>query len=486
MSVNFNQFYVPAPLAAASSASPSSDSSSSGSSASLSSPDVRSGRHRAPLSQALANYVSFPFPFVKKPKLRKNPNGKTGNGDKGKSKIPRDGQQQCQASGQRLHGGATPLVGEHWRKTPTGAYVPLTLLELSVRNICTQLLMDQPDVLQGALPTELATSVLQWLRQHHALGKTQFQILAPFLLYEWNLAGQTDVEDSWFDDLPSTPLQHVKNIDVSGCHRLQQLGSEWGRPVVELPSLTIACFQDCTKLSCDSIEMLQFSTKLTQLNLSGCSSVNDGCLKALRGLVHLKSLELVRLIVVDRILQIGQLMSLQVLVIRGCQDIGDDGMRSLAGLTELTYFDARHCGQVHSIPTEWRQLQVLLLGYTAFAESDAAVLQHLLNLRELELRKCRILKRGFQFISRLPKLERLGLAETALTDAGLLEICNGIPYLRALNISNTEISDAGAVGLAKLKELRILRMDAPGITNRALANLSFLSRLERLDLFGAK
>ncbi|RLN81649.1 hypothetical protein BBJ28_00024950 [Nothophytophthora sp. Chile5] len=436
MSVNFNQFYVPAPLAAASSASPSSDSSSSRSSASLSSPDVHSGRHRAPLSQALANYVSFPFPFVKKPKLRKNPNAKTGNGDKGKSKMPRDGQQQRQASSQRLRGGATPLVGEHWRKTPAGAYVPLTLLELSVRNICTQLLMDQPDVLQGALPTELATSVLQWLRQHHVLGKTQFQILAPFLLYEWNLAGQTDVEDSWFDDLPSTPLQHVKNIDVSGCHRLQQLGSEWGRPVVELPSLTIACFQDCTNLSCDSIEMLQFSTKLTELNLSGCSSVSDGCLKALRGLVHLKSLELVRLIVVDRIL--------------------------------------------------WRQLQVLLLGYTAFAESDAAVLQNLLNLQELELRKCRILKRGFQFISRLPKLERLGLAETALTDAGLLEICNGVPYLRALNISTTEISDAGAVGLAKLKELRILRMDAPGITNRALANLSLLSRLERLDLFGAK
>lgn len=90
---------------------------------------------------------------------------------------------------------------------------------------------------------------------------------------------------------------------------------------------------------------------------------------------------------------IGQIKSLEVLVIRGCQDICDDGMSSLSGLANLKYFDARHCSKIHSIPTEWTQLEVLLLGYTAFAESDAAVLQYLTNLHELELRKCRIMKR---------------------------------------------------------------------------------------------
>lgn len=80
-------------------------------------------------------------------------------------------------------------------------------------------------------------------------------------------------------------------------------------------------------------------------------------------------------------------------MIRGCQEISDDSMNSLCGLTSLKYFDARHCSRVHSIPTEWTQLQVLLLGYTAFAESDAAVLQYLTGLQELELRMCRIMKR---------------------------------------------------------------------------------------------
>ena len=93
---------------------------------------------------------------------------------------------------------------------------------------------------------------------------------------------------------------------------------------------------------------------------------------------------------------------------------------------------------------------------------------------------------GFQLISRLKHLERLDLGETSLTDNELLEICNGNRNLKALNISDTEVSDNGTFGLAKLTELRVLRLDTKLVTNRALANVSFLSRLEKLDLFGAK
>ena len=90
---------------------------------------------------------------------------------------------------------------------------------------------------------------------------------------------------------------------------------------------------------------------------------------------------------------IGGVNSLEVLVIRGCHDVSDASMGFLTGLTRLKYFDARHCHKIHSIPTEWSQLQVLLLGYTAFAESDTAVLQHFTELQQLELRKCHIMKR---------------------------------------------------------------------------------------------
>lgn len=93
---------------------------------------------------------------------------------------------------------------------------------------------------------------------------------------------------------------------------------------------------------------------------------------------------------------------------------------------------------------------------------------------------------GVEFICRLQHLTRLGLAETALTDAGLVAICAHLKRLRALEISGTEVTDAGTLGLARLVDLEVLAMDTAGITNRSLANLASLPRLEKLDLFGAK
>lgn len=68
-------------------------------------------------------------------------------------------------------------------------------------------------------------------------------------------------------------------------------------------------------------------------------------------------------------------------------------MHHLSSLINLTYFDARHCDLVHSIPSQWTELRVLLLGFTAFAEADTGVLLSMTSLTELDVRKCRILKR---------------------------------------------------------------------------------------------
>ncbi|KAF1792163.1 Leucine-rich repeat domain, L domain-like [Phytophthora cactorum] len=219
MSANYNHFYVPAPLAASSSDSSSSSSSSS-----------------------LANYVAFPFPFVSKPKI-----GVRNKRNKSKTK----------SLDKKPH---NPHNGPHSRATAP------------VRSLCAQLLVHHgQDALQaGVLPPEVASNVLQWLKQHYVLDKPQFQALTPFLLLEWNLADQQEVEDSWFDDIPETTMESVKSIDVTGCIHLQQLGSEWGRHVNRLPELLAASFQGCSGLSKESIETLKFSTKLTTLNFSGC------------------------------------------------------------------------------------------------------------------------------------------------------------------------------------------------------------------------
>ncbi|CAH0518541.1 unnamed protein product [Peronospora belbahrii] len=382
----------------------------------------------------------------------------------------------------------------------------------------------------------MASKVLEYLQHYYLLEKAQFHALVPVLTLEWNLANEQNVQDSWFDHIPNSTLEKVKRINVSGCIHLQHLGSD-KQQTVKLPELIVALFQGCSGLLRQSIEMLILSTKLTVLDLSGCLNLDDKCLGKLTTLEHLKSLQLtgcckltdkgvhhllkmtkleklrlgrcrkltdgafdsfassfltLRELDVaycrlsDKTMQhIGWIKSLEVLVIRGCHEISDESMASLCGLTSLRYFDARHCNKIHSIRTEWTQLRVVLLGYTAFAESDAPALQFLTELEELDLRTCRIAKRGFQSISGLKHLERLDLAETSLTDSGLLEICNGTKKLKALNIADTDISDNGASGLSKLKELRMLCLDAKGITNRALVNVSYLSQLEKLDLFSA-
>lgn len=84
---------------------------------------------------------------------------------------------------------------------------------------------------------------------------------------------------------------------------------------------------------------------------------------------------------------------LETLVIRGCKQIQNEGMDYLTSLGKLSYFDARHCEAIHSIPSEWASIRVLLLTRTAFAESDTGALQQFTIAQELDVRGCRILRR---------------------------------------------------------------------------------------------
>lgn len=90
---------------------------------------------------------------------------------------------------------------------------------------------------------------------------------------------------------------------------------------------------------------------------------------------------------------IGEIRTLETLIVRGCKDTSDTGLSSLAKLIQLRYFDARHCEDIHALPSTWSELRVLLLARTAFGEADAAVLPHMPKLEELDVRMCRILKR---------------------------------------------------------------------------------------------
>lgn len=269
---------------------PASFSGSSSSPSSLTGSGRRDDRLRVPLSQSLANYVSFPFPFVKKPKVVAKSARTSGlwvakRRTNGASDQPRDPRALV----------GVPYVGEYWRKSPTGMLVPLSLLELCVRNVCAQLVnAPTTSTVQMNLPTELAAHALTWLKQHCLLERHEFQVLARSLLHEWDLSDQADVEDDWFDDMPWAPLQHLKHLNLTGCNQLSQLGSDRWQMISHLPSLVNVSFHGCSKLQRSAIEMLQFSPKLRSVILSGCSKVDDRCLQALGRLDGLLTLDVVR------------------------------------------------------------------------------------------------------------------------------------------------------------------------------------------------
>jgi len=165
----------------------------------------------------------------------------------------------------------------------------------------------------AVVPTEIAAAILMWLKEHHQLGKEQFQLLAPFLYHEWNLKDLPDLDASWFDEIPFAPLQYLKSINLSGCHQLQALGSRDAYSQIEkLPSLTIADFRGCVKLSRSVLDVLQFSPNLVSLNLSGCRNIDDRSLLALQRLFCLECLDL-----------------------SGCRLVTSTGLKYLAGAIQV-------------------------------------------------------------------------------------------------------------------------------------------------------
>lgn len=295
-------------------------------------------RFRVPLSQSLANYVSFPFPFVKKPKPAKKKPGRlhglwvskrSASGGDAAASRPEDTRALA----------SVPYVGEYWRRSATGGILPLSLLDLCIRRVCAQV-VDAQGSDELALPTELAARALAWLKQHSLLEKHAFQTLARSLLHEWDLSGQHDVRDDWFDDLPWTPLQQLACLDLSGCAQLAQLGSDRWQMVPQLPRLVKVSFRGCSRLEPRAVEMLQFSPRLTSVDLAGCSRVDDRCLEALGLLRRLKVLDLVRNARSVLAVRGGSLLT----VSRGLSRAAADWLRMLGSRPCGAWSFSRRCG----------------------------------------------------------------------------------------------------------------------------------------------
>ncbi|CCI39442.1 unnamed protein product [Albugo candida] len=459
---------------------------------------------------------------------------------------------------------AISLGQTHWHNRPEGIYNPLSLKEFCIRCICIRLLSEPASVFRilayqirqheklrkqqnllrdcesekapesASLSADLATAILAWFRDRQVICKHHFQLLAYYQMLDWNLRFCSDVDDAWLEDVPTHVIELLQSLNVSYCHRLQFCGLN---SQSRLPNLRTANFDGCLYLKPETIQRLQFSSRLISLNLTGCRLITDktlyslrhlfrlqvlhlsGCkwitekgLQHLNGLFGLKRLYLARCVNVSNqafrffptsfpnLIEldvshcsisdiamhfIGRLKEMSSLALKGCSRVTTKGLSHLGSLLKLRRLDFRYCKHISGLCKEWTQLNALWLSCTNFKESDAFILATMKYLQELDLRCCVVTKCSFTFVSQLQNLVRLCVAETALTDESLIVLCKRLKKLQLLDISCTEVTDSGTILIDKLEELRELHMDTPGITNRSLGRIGKLKKLARLNLFAA-
>jgi Leucine-rich repeat (LRR) protein len=185
----------------------------------------------------------------------------------------------------------------------------------------------------------------------------------------------------------------------------------------------------------------------------------EPALELLKHLKHLRHLDL--LPARDRdLVYIKDLSSLRTLSIGG-PDVSDDGLRNLAGLTDLL---------------------ALRLNFTNCTDEGLSHIEKLIHLHSLSLMGTRVTDAGLEHLKGLVNLKWLTLRQTRVTDAGL-EHLKKLPDLAFLDLAQTRITDAGLKRLGELTQLHMLDVSGNQITDTGMMYLGTSKKLEHLCLF---
>jgi internalin A len=130
------------------------------------------------------------------------------------------------------------------------------------------------------------------------------------------------------------------------------------------------------------------------------------------------------------------------------------------------------------------KLARLDLSHTRITDEGMLFLRPASVIRDLNLFYAeQITDQGMTAIKDWKKLKRLNVRGTRIFD-GTLAIVSGLPQLEALDIAYTQVTENGLDGLVPLTELKQLALGRSRLGNRALDVLRVLPTLEYLDLGG--
>ncbi len=115
-------------------------------------------------------------------------------------------------------------------------------------------------------------------------------------------------------------------------------------------------------------------------------------------------------------------------------------------------------------------------------------LRHLAGLTELEvlaINGTNVTGAGLSYLRDCSKLEGLAMSNTPLTDVGLAHI-SSLKQLEWLQLNGTQVTDEGLLHLSGLTNLESLQLRDTAITDRGLKNLAGLQSLKKVLLGGTQ
>ena len=130
-----------------------------------------------------------------------------------------------------------------------------------------------------------------------------------------------------------------------------------------------------------------------------------------------------------------------------------------------------------------RELEELLLSYTAITGSGLKSVERLTSLRSLNLRGTKLTDAGLKSLQNLAALQSLDIGQTEVTDDGLTHL-GAIKSLRNLALDHLKVTDTGLRPLKGLR-LRTLRVDRTDVTIRGVRALIERNPDLRTDLTDA-
>ncbi len=160
-------------------------------------------------------------------------------------------------------------------------------------------------------------------------------------------------------------------------------------------------------------------------------------------------------------------------------ECGDAGLRSLAPLVSLTGLNLSGTGVTDAGLAPLANLPSLsrVILRNTYVEGEG--LAHLKAVEDLDLLGSPINTFAIPVIAGLPKLRKLSLASTDISDAAKLDLLTGV---EELNLASTDLTDAGLASIKGLTNLRSLVLRDARLTDYGLAHLAGLTGLRELDL----